>query len=59
MNFSILMSKRLKAVIGWTELPNAMSYRAGKTFITMKKNRPHREKRKDPNKLYPGDKLWV
>lgn len=23
------------------------------------KNKPHREKRKDPNKLYPGDKLWI
>jgi len=23
------------------------------------KNKPHREKYKDPNKLYPGDKLWI
>jgi len=23
------------------------------------KNKAHREKRKDPNKLYPGDKLWI
>jgi hypothetical protein len=23
------------------------------------KNKAHREKRKDPNKLYPGDQLWI